>query len=323
MLKFVNIREAMNIIGHRKIFLTISGLLVFASLAAIIIFGFRPGIDFVGGTLWQIILTNADLTQTNTEEVKIFFEKELGVKNITVFPAENNSFLLRLPHISEEEHQQYLQALKDKFSPPESVLGPHQSVSAVEEMRFEGIGPSIGRELRRKAVWALSLVLLGISLYIAFAFRKVSYPIKSFKYGIITLITLFHDIIIPTGLLAVLGWKFGLEIDTNFVVALLVIMGFSVHDTIVVFDRIRENLLLQRAKLDLSSVINQSVNQTLARSINTSLTLIFVLLVLFFFGPITLKYFVLTILVGTIVGTYSSIFVASPLLLIISPKQEK
>lgn len=310
----------MNIIGHRKIFLSISAILVLASMAAILVFGFRPGIDFVGGTLWQIALTNLDLTRTNTEEIKVFFEKELEVKNITVFPAENNSFLIRLPHISEEEHQQYLQALKDKFSLHESVSSPHQSVS-VEELRFENIGPAIGKELRTRAFWAIGLVLLGISLYIAFAFRKVSYPIKSWKYGVITLVTLFHDITIPAGLLAVFGWKWGIEIDTNFVVALLVIMGFSVHDTIVVFDRIRENILLQRGRFDLPTVINSSVNQTIARSVNTSLTLVLVLLALFFLGPVTLKYFILTILVGTIIGTYSSIFVASPLLLYLKPQK--
>lgn len=295
----------MNIIGHRKIFLSFSGTMVLAAIAAILIFGLRPGIDFVGGTLWQLAIrkTDADPTRNYAEEIKILFQQDLGVKNITVFPAENNSFLIRLPHISEEEHQTYLSALKNKFGD-------------IEELRFENIGPAIGKELRTRAFWAIGLVLLGISLYIAFAFRKVSYPIKSWKYGVITLVTLFHDITIPAGLLAVLGWKLGIEVDTNFVVALLVILGFSVHDTIVVFDRIRENLLLNRTRLDLPVIINSSVNQTLARSINTSLTLILVLLALFFVGPITLKYFVLTILIGTIVGTYSSIFVASPLLLI-------
>jgi preprotein translocase subunit SecF len=271
----------------------------------ILIFGFRPGIDFIGGTLWQIAITrtDADLTRTNAEEIKKFFEIDLGIKNITVFPAENDSFLVRLSHISEEEHQKYFAALKNKFT-------------NTEELRYETIGPAIGKELRTRAFWAIGLVLLGISLYIAFAFRKVSYPIKSWKYGVITLITLFHDIAIPAGLLAVLGWKWGIEIDTNFIVALLVIMGFSVHDTIVVFDRIRENLLINRTRLDLSVIINSSVNQTFARSVNTSLTLILVLLALFFLGPITLKYFILAILVGTIFGTYSSIFIASPLLLI-------
>jgi len=318
----------MNIIGHRKIFLSISGALVLASIVAIIVFGFRPGIDFVGGTMWQIKPTTNNQQPTTynlqltTDSLKEFFETELEVKNATVFPAENNSFLIRLPHISEEQHQQYLQALNNKFGSHESALGPSGSVlgpresASVEELKYETIGPSIGKELRTKAFWAIGLVLLGISFYIAFAFRKVSYPIKSWKYGVITLITLFHDITIPAGLLAILGWKQGIEIDTNFIVALLTIMGFSVHDTIVVFDRIRENLLLQKSRFDLENVINNSVNQTMARSINTSLTLVFVLLALFFFGPITLKYFVLTILVGTIVGTYSSIFVASPLLLI-------
>jgi len=304
----------MNIIGHRKIYLTISGILVLTGVISIIVFGFKPGIDFNGGTLWQIALTNADLTLTNTEEIRVFFEKDLGIKEVVVFPAENNSFLIRLPHISEEEHQTYLQALKDRFIPHESVSSQSQSVS-VEELSFQNIGPAVGAELRNKAFWAIALVILGISLYIAFAFRKVSYPVKSWKYGIITLITLFHDITIPAGLLAILGWRLGVEIDTNFVVALLVVMGFSVHDTIVVFDRIRENLMLQHGRFDLASIINSSVNQTFSRSVNTSLTLVLVLVALFFFGPITLHYFILTLLVGVIVGTYSSIFVASPLLL--------
>jgi preprotein translocase subunit SecF len=291
----------MNIIKYRKIFLSASGILILTSIAAVLAFGLKPGIDFVGGTLWQVKATS-DKGQVTSDSLKTFFEKDLGVKNITVFPAENQSFLIRLPHIAEEEHQSYLLVLKNKFGD-------------IEELRFESIGPAIGKELRTKALWAIGLVLLGISLYIAYAFRKVSYPVKSWKYGIITLITLFHDIIIPTGLLAVLGWKLGVEIDINFVVALLVVMGFSVHDTIVVFDRIRENLSINRGGLDLSVIINNSVNQTIIRSINTSLTLILTLLALFFFGPAVLKYFILTILIGVTLGAYSSIFVASPLLL--------
>jgi len=300
----------MNIIFHRKIFLCLSGLFVLLNIGFIIVFGFRPGIDFVGGTLWQVKVsagnegqTAMDKEQLTSDKLKFFLENDLGVNNVAVFQAENKSFLVRLPHISEEEHQMYLTALKIKFG-------------EIEELRYETIGPTIGKELRKKSFWAIGLVLLGISLYIAFAFRKVSYPIKSWKYGVVTLITLFHDITIPAGLLAVLGWKWKIEIDTNFIVALLAIMGFSVHDTIVIFDRIRENLLLNRGRLDLPAVINYSVNQTLVRSVNTSLTLILVLLALFFFGPATLKYFVLTILIGTTVGTYSSIFVASPLLLV-------
>lgn len=316
----------MNIIRYRKIFLFISGILVLTSIIVIFVFGLRPGIDFVGGAMWQIRLPQT--SDINAIVIKNFFESDLKVKNVIVFPAENQSFLIRLPHISEGEHQQYLQALNNKFGKGESASDNISDNSRnnlaesafVEELRFEGIGPTIGRELKQKSFWAIAMVLLGISLYIAFAFRKISYPIKSWKYGVIALITLFHDVIIPIGLLSILGWKWGIEMDTNFVVALLVVMGFSIHDTIVVFDRIRENLLLQRNRLDLADIINDSINQTLARSINTSLTLVLVLLALFFFGPLTLKYFILTILVGTIIGTYSSIFVASPLLLYIKGK---
>jgi preprotein translocase subunit SecF len=291
----------MNIIKHRKIFLSISGILVIASVISVIVFGLKPGIDFVGGTMWQIKIATSGQRQVASEQLKNFFENELGFKNITVFPASDLSFLIRLPHISEPEHQSHLGQLRAKFG-------------ELEEIRFESIGPVIGKELRTKAFWAIGLALLGISLYIAFAFRKVSYPVKSWKYGVITLITLFHDVVIPTGLLAVLGAWRGIELDTNFIVALLVIMGFSVHDTIVVFDRVRENLTLSRNRENLLEIVNNSVNQTIARSINTSLTFVLVLLALFFFGPISLKYFVLIILVGTIIGAYSSIFVAASLL---------
>lgn len=304
----------MNIIGNRKIFLSISGILVLASLLAIGVFGLKPGIDFSGGTMWQLARINADLTQMNTElsvdSIKNFFQTDLGIGDVIIFPAESGGFMIRLPHISEDAHQQYLSALRNKFGD-------------IEELSFQNIGPTIGEELKNGAFWAIAMVLIGISLYISFAFRKVSYPIKSWKYGIITLLTLFHDIIIPTGLLAILGKYSGIEMDTNFIVALLVIMGFSVHDTIVVFDRIRENLMFQKGKFDLTEIINNSVNQTFIRSINTSLTLALTLLTMFFFGPITLKYFILTILVGVIMGTYSSIFVASPLLLVFRSKANK
>ncbi len=295
----------MNIIGKKNIFLFISGILVLASIVAFVVFGLKTGIDFKGGTMWQLRLTqmNVDNKQINAEIIKIFFETDLGIKNVTVFPVENQSFLLRLESISEEDHQKHLEAFKQKFGD-------------IEELRFESIGPTIGQELKSKSLWAVIFVILGISFYVAYAFRKVSYPVKSWKYGIVTLITLFHDVMIPIGLFAILGWKFNIEVDTNFVVALLVVMGFSVHDTIVVFDRIRENLLNQRGKEEFSETVNKSINQTFARSINTSLTLVLVLISLLIFGPLTLKYFILAILVGTVIGTYSSIFVASPLLTI-------
>jgi len=271
--------------------LIISGTLVAASVASISIFGFKQGIDFVGGALWQI----------KVSATKEDLQSALPGAIITSQPA-TGSFILRTSELKENEHQELLAAFKEKFG-------------EVEELRFETIGPSIGNELREKSVRAFIYVLLSISLYIAFVFRKVSRPVSSWKYGLITLITLFHDALIPLGTFSVLGYLLNVEIDAIFVVAILVVLGFSVHDTIVVFDRIREKLKLQKSgNYDFDALVNQGVNETIVRSINTSLTLVLVLVAMFFLGAASLQYFILTILIGVMVGTYSSIFVASPLL---------
>lgn len=288
----------MDIIGGRKIYLSLAAVLVLASWISIFIFGFKPGIDLIGGTEWRLYF---DKPVSREEIVKVL--TEAAAVKFTIRES-SPDVILRFPLLSEKEHQEYIQVLRTAFG---NVL----------EKSFVSIGPTISTELRRKALWAIILVLLGISIYIAWSFRKVSRHISSFKCGLTTLLCLLHDVSIPAGLLAVLSRWRGVEIDTNFIVALLVIMGFSVHDTIVVFDRIRENLLIhqhQANRLTLKEIINYSVKETLARSINTSLTFVFVLTSLLFIGPSVLFYFILTILVGTIVGTYSSIFVASPIL---------
>jgi preprotein translocase subunit SecF len=286
-----------DLIKYKKLFIGFSITLVLASIILIAVFGFRLGIDFSGGTLWQIKFGDKAVVSAELADAL----KVLGKEGVNVTADEtNNSLLIRALEMPEEEHQKLRAELVGRFG-------------TLEELRFESIGPTIGQELRNKAIKAFLLVLLGISLYIAFAFRKVSYPVSSWKYGFITLITLFHDALIPAGFYALAGQLYGVEADTNFIVALLVIMGFSVHDTIVVFDRIRENLLVQKGK-SLEEVINLSVNQTLARSINTSFTLILVLIALLVFGASSLAWFTGLILLGTIIGTYSSIFVASPLL---------
>ena len=289
----------MNIISNKKIFLIISGLLVLTSILAISVFGFKYGIDFTGGTLWQFSFKE----EVGTPELDAFLRSDLALNNFTLTKEiSSGSFLLRLQEITENEHADFGARLSEKFG-------------QFDELRFETIGSVIGRELRSKSIAAFILVLAAISIYIAFAFRKVSRPISSWKYGIVTLLTLFHDALIPAGLFAILGKYFNVEIDTNFIVAILVVIGFSVHDTIVVFDRIRENLI-SRAKGNetFDSLVNKSVNETIARSINTSLTLVLVLVAIYLLGSPSLKYFVLAIGVGTIAGTYSSIFVASPLL---------
>lgn len=281
----------MNIIKHKWIFLTISGILVAASITSILVFGFKQGIDFVGGTLWQIKIS------ATKEDLQLALPGAI----IASQPA-TKSFILRTGELREGEHQNLLAAFREKFG-------------EVEELRFETIGPSIGKELREKSIKAFIFVLLSISLYIAFVFRKVSRPVSSWKYGLITLITLFHDALIPLGTFSILGYLLNVEIDTTLVVAILVVLGFSVHDTIVVFDRIREKLKLQKSSnYDFDELVNRGVNETIVRSINTSLTLVLVLVAMLFLGAASLQYFILAILIGVVVGTYSSIFVASPLL---------
>lgn len=271
------------------------------SIVSITFFGLKPGIDFTGGTLWQIKFIEKVI---NKDELSNFVKTKLELTDAIVIAQAENNFLIRSKEVDEVGHQKNLALL-------------NKELGKAEELRFETIGPSIGQELRNKAITAFILVLFSISTYIAFAFRKVSHPVSSWKYGIITLVTLFHDAIIPTGMIALFGRLFGVEVDTSFIVAILVVIGFSVHDTIVVFDRVRENLKTREAaKTEFAALVNNSVNQTIARSINTSLTLVLVLVALFFFGALSLKYFILIILIGTIVGTYSSIFVASPLLVL-------
>lgn len=293
----------LNITGRRKIWFTISTILVGVAIISIAVFRFQESAEFKGGALWEF---SAVADQPQLPDVQGFFVNNLKIADAQVsYDTQHQVFLARFGTIEESAHQQDLSALKTKW--PSFV-----------ELSFQSISPSVGASLRTNALIALVLVIIGISLYIAYAFRKASRPVSSWKYGWITLLTLFHDVAIPAGLLAILGHYAHVEIDSDFIVALLVVMGFSVHDTIVVFDRIRENLLLHRGKESFEKIVNDSVNQTLARSINTSLTLILVLLALYFVGPIDLKYFVLTLLVGVTTGIYSSIFIASPLLLVVS-----
>jgi len=286
-----------NLIKYKNLFLGISLVMVVLAFVSIFNFGFKEGIDFKGGTLWQVKFEN----NVSAQDLENYLKTNFNAENLLITAGSDDGvMMIRTNELTEEVHQLYFYGLQ-------------QDLGLVEELRFESIGPTIGAELRSRAIWAFILVLFGISLYIAFAFRKVSYPVSSWKYGMATLVCLFHDSIISAGIFAWWGYTRGLEVDSNFLVAILTIIGFSVHDTIVIFDRIRENLIVQRGK-KMDEIINISINQTFARSINTSLTLIIVLIAMYLFGATTLSYFVLLILVGTVIGTYSSIFMASPLL---------
>lgn len=294
------------LIENRNIFLGFSGVLMVLSIILVATLGLKQGIDLRGGTQWEVRFASSTVT-SDTVKATI---ANLGDKDSSVRQTSDGSFVIRIKSLDETQHAQYKAAL--------ATLGEFK------EQNFSSIGPTIGIELRNRSIKAILFVLLGISLYIAYAFRKVSRPIASWKYGLATLISLFHDVVIPTGFISLLGWWKGVEMDTNFIVALLVVMGFSVHDTIVVFDRIRENLLTHRGKnFTLAEIINISVRETFVRSINTTLTLIIVLVALLLLGPSSLFYFVLTILVGTVFGTYSSIFLASPILYLWGRNSEK
>lgn len=296
-----------NIVGRKKIWFTISGILLVIALAAIVGYGFNESAELKGGSQWQFEIPAA---QPTLGQVQDFFANNLKMPDAQIsFDSTDDSFLATFNNVDESTHQALLTQMKTQWP-------------SFEELSFSSIGPSVGASLKKNSIIAMILVLVGISLYIAFAFRKASRPVSSWKYGWITLLTLFHDVLIPAGLLAILGHFKNVEIDTNSIVALLVVMGFSVHDTIVVFDRIRENLITRRGKSDFNTIVNDSVNQTLARSVNTSFTLILVLVALYFIGPVDLQYFVLTLLVGVTTGIYSSIFIASPALALLKPKNE-
>ncbi|MFA6397893.1 MAG: protein translocase subunit SecF [Candidatus Paceibacterota bacterium] len=296
----------MFIIKNKKIFLLISIFLVVASVVIISLFGLKIGIDFKGGALTEVSYPDG------RPEISILKDatKDLSLGEITFQPSGTNDYIVKSKDLTDPEHTTLLQALSAK------------GTLKIEEKNFNSIGPSVGKELKKKSMFSIFFVILAVILFIAYAFRKVSKPISSWKYGPIAIIALLHDITIPIGVMGMLGHFAGAEVDTLFVVALLTILGISVADTIVVFDRIRENLRLKISS-DFHETVGRSIDQTFTRSINTSLTVIFVLLSLFFFGPESTRNFALIMTIGLFFGTYSSIFLASPLLVYAYEIQEK
>jgi len=288
-----------NIVENRKIFYAISVIFIAISVIVLALWGLQFGIDFKGGSILEInysVLPDLNLVSDALKPLKL--------NDLKISLLGSNGSVLRFRETDEATHQNIVKIL---------AAEAEKNKIQFEERRFSSIGPTIGAELKQKSIKAIIIVLLGISLYIAWAFRKVSQPISSWRYGVVTLIALFHDLIIPIGLFAYLGRFYGVEVGANFIVALLVILGFSVHDTIVVFDRIRENLK-RYSQLSFMPLVSQSIRETIIRSLNTSLTVLLTLAALYVFGGESLKYFVLALMVGIFSGTYSSIFIAAPLL---------
>ncbi|HWA32144.1 MAG TPA: protein translocase subunit SecF [Candidatus Paceibacterota bacterium] len=298
----------MFVVKHKITFVSISIGLVVLAVISMFVFGLHTGIDFRGGSLLEVEYHAARPAQADLEAA--FAAQNFG--EVLIQPTGASGYIVKSHDLSDAEHTEMLSIMSENGQAP------------LDEKSFSSIGPSVGHELARKAIVAVILVSAAIILFIAYAFRKVSTPVSSWKYGIIAIITLLHDVAIPVGIFAALSHYFGAELDTLFVVAVLTILGLSISDTIVVFDRVRENLRSTNiSKADFSEIVGKSLEQSYVRSIATSLTVILVLLALVFVGPATTKYFALMLTAGMFFGTYSSIFLASPLLVIVEERQRR
>lgn len=280
---------------YKKVYFIFSGVLILGSVVCLFVFGLNLGIDFTGGSILEITYLNE---RPPNEEIKGALS-DLDLGTIYLQPTGDRGVIIRMKDITEETHQEIIQQLSQN--------------QALEEQRFESIGPTIGQELKRKTIILIVVALFSIVLYIAFAFRKVHRPIPSWQYGLASLIALFHDVLIPLGIFSILGKFYGVQITIPVIAGLLTVLGYSINNTVVVFDRIRENLI-KRVGVTFEETANKSLNQTLTRCLNTSLTTLLVLLAIFFFGGSTLEYFALVLIIGIVAGTYSSLFLASPLL---------
>lgn len=287
----------MKILNYYKYLFAASGVILIFGIASMAIYGFHFGVDFKGGAVTEIEFKQ----EFNQDKVREVLTSN-GLENFQLQPAGENGLIIKTGSLSKDEHNKISEEIRSQ-------------IGEFEEKRFDSIGPVVGQELKKKALYQLVIVSLGIVLYIAYAFRKVSRPITPFQFGVAAIIALIHDLLIVMGIFSILGHYFNIEIDSLFVTAMLTVLGFSVHDTIIVFDRIRENLRVYAGQ-SIEFIVNHSISQTLVRSLNTSLTVLFVLLAMLLFGGETIRYFVLALFIGIAAGTYSSIFVAAPMLVL-------
>lgn len=292
----------MYIIKNRKIFIGISVLLLASAVFAMSYLGLNFGIDFRGGSLLEIEFEGEKLTQVEIQKKA----ESIGLGSSLVQPIGEKGYSIKSRDITDAEKKSFLEELG-----PEAI-----------EISFNSVGPSVGAELVKKSIIAFMLVVLGIIVWVAYSFRKVSHPVSSWKYGFIAVLALVHDVVIAGGVYTIVSHYAGQDIDTLFVVAILTILGLSVSDTIVIFDRIRENLRTKQRKT-FEENVGYSVNQIYPRSLITSFTTILALVALVIFGPTSTKLFALTLTVGMVVGTYSSICLVSPLLVVFKNLQRK
>lgn len=285
----------LELVRYRKWWYAISLLLIIPGLISLSVYGLKLGIDFTGGSLMEVTTP----TKVETQQLRSAIGNEFGEPVIQT--SGDKDYQIRLRTLNPEEHNRVLAAVKNSAG------------QDVVEKRFETVGPSISEDITRKAILAVVIGAVLIMLYIAYAFREVPKPASSWRFGITTIVTLIHDTIFLLGVFSLLGHFGGVEVDANFVAAVLTVIGFSVHDTIVVFDRIRENLLKGQGAT-FEDTVNYSIVQTFVRSVNTSVTVMLVLASMYFFGGESIRHFILALLLGIAIGTYSSIFNAAPLL---------
>jgi preprotein translocase subunit SecF len=287
----------LNIVGKRYWYFGLSLLMIVPGVLALATWGLPLAIDFTGGSLLEVQF-EGERTPQPAQVVDLYLE--LGLGEPLVQSAAQAEIIARSRTLDDTERQALVQAMGERFE------------SSVTVLRFESVGPAVGEEVTRRAAGAVGLAALGILAYITYAFRSVP---DAHRFGLAAIVAMLHDVAVVLGTAAILGRLFGWEVDSLFLTALLTVIGFSVHDTIVVFDRIRENQRLHR-RLDFELLVNHSIVQTLDRSINTQLTVMLTLLALLLFGGVTTRHFVTVLLIGILSGTYSSIFNAAPLLVV-------
>ncbi len=273
------------------------GLTVVA-IVLIATFGLRFGADFRGGSVMELVFNNQ---RPPVDELGKVVGAVEGVSNVSVSPEGDNGALIRLNDVDEQAHQNILGAISGKFG-------------KITENRFDSIGPTVGNDLKTKSIKAIIISLLAIVVYLAIVFRKLSSVLSPWALGLSAVAALVHDVLVPVGLFALLGHYLNIEITSIFVAAALTILGYSISDSVVVFDRIRENVLRFGAREDFGETVHKSIMQTLVRSLNTTFTVLLSLVAIFFFGGESIKYFALALIVGVFCGAYSSIFIASPIL---------
>lgn len=289
----------MDIIGKKYFYFALSLLILVPGIISLILFGLNLSIDFTGGTRLTFLFQDKVGEQTTNKIVNILTQQKIKV---SVIEKSDRLVFVRTSPINQDQDNKFIKSLSQEFK-------------NVKQTEFETIGPTIGQETTANAIKAVILASILIVLYIAWAFRKVPKPASSLRFGICAIVALIHDILVLIGIFSLLGHFFKVEVDSLFVVALLTVIGFSVHDTIVVFDRIRENLK-RMVGISFATVVNDSILQTLARSLNTSITTLLVLFGLYIFGGESTKWFIVALLIGITSGTYSSIFNAAPLLVV-------